>query len=121
MGAAPSAVPGASPGLQAASISQVREAIKILEKALPGLGTGTDPWKSVMNAMSSLGKIAPPSSEQPGLQKTTLQGLTSDANKNAMMDAVRGATSPAMASAGGGGPGPGGLPPTPAMPPSLAA
>jgi hypothetical protein len=127
MGAAPSAVPTGNPGQNAAGLSQVRAAIDILTKALPSLHSGSEPWKAVMNAMTSLGKFVPPSAEVPGVQRTTAQGLAQDANKNAMMDMVNKSLSPTGASAGAGGaPPPSGppapaAPPQPQMPPSLAA
>src|SRR6266404_4053904 len=123
MGSAPMAVPTGNPGQAASGLSQVREAIKILEKALPGFGQGSQHYSTLLSAMQSLNKMVPPSAEVPGLQATTAQGLMQDANKNAAMAALKSAGSPAGAGAGappGGGPSPmAGA--ASAMPPSLAA
>ena len=88
MGASPVGVPTASPGANAASLAGVREAIKILEKHLPGLQIGSDPYKSVLNAISSMAKFVPPSAEVPGVQKTEARSLMADAEKSAMMNMV---------------------------------
>jgi hypothetical protein len=90
-----------------------------MEKALPALQMGSEPYKAVLNAMNSLNKYIPPSASVPGMDKTTFAGLAADANKGGMMDMVKGALAPAGASAGGGGGGAPPTPPTPAMPPSL--
>lgn len=122
MGAGPAAVPSGNPGQQAASMSTVREAIKLLEKALPGLHPGSEPYKAVLNSMQSLGKYIPPSAEVPGVQATTAQGLNNDAQKSAMMAMLRGGNpSAGMGAGAGGGPASPSGPPAPAMPPSLAA
>ena len=119
-GASQMQTPTGNPGQVANGLAQLREAIRIMEKALPALGMGTEPYKAVLNSMNSLGKFIPPSAEVPGMARTTAAGLMNDANKGGMMSAVQGALAPGGASAGGGG---GGgappTPPTPAMPPSL--
>jgi len=90
-------------------MSKVREAINILQSALPELGIGTEPHKAVMNAISSISKYVPPSAEVPGVQQTALRDLAQNAQKNAMLKQV-------MSSLGGGNAGGGGAaqPPSPA-------
>jgi hypothetical protein len=90
-------------------MSKVREAINILQAALPELGIGTEPHKAVMNAISSISKYVPPSAEVPGVQQTALRDLAQNAQKNAMLKQV-------MSSLGGGNAGGGGAaqPPSPA-------
>lgn len=115
MGAAPNAVPTGSPGASANALSQVREAIKILEKSLAELPVGSDPYKSVLNAISSMAKFVPASAEIPGAQQTTARNLMADAQKSAMMNMV----SSSLGGAGAGGAPPGGASPggAPAAPP----
>lgn len=99
MGASPVGVPSGAPGESANALAEVREAIKILEKALPKLPAGSDPWKAVNSALSGLGKHVAPSAEVPGVQQTALRNLAGDAGQNAMLQQVMAS----MAGKGGGG------------------
>src|SRR5215471_6515846 len=105
MGASPISVPTGSPGSNAGAMAKVREAINILQAALPELGAGTEPYKAVLNSLQSLNKYVSPSAEVPGIQQTALKDLQSQAQKSAMMRQV-------MNSLGGAGAGgsPGSLP-----------
>ena len=114
MGASPLGVPTGSPGSYANALSQVREAIKILEKALPNLPTGSDPYKAVLSAIQSVSRHVTPSAEVPGVQQTTLRDMQQNAQQSGMLQSV-------MRSLGGGGggpPGPAGLPAPSGGPPA---
>jgi len=114
MGASPLGVPTGSPGSNANALSQVREAIKILEKALPNLPTGSDPYKAVLSAIQSVSRHVTPSAEVPGVQQTTLRDMQQNAQQSGMLQSV-------MRSLGGGGggpPGPAGLPAPSGGPPA---
>jgi len=114
MGASPLGVPTGSPGNNANALSQVREAIKILEKALPNLPTGSDPYKAVLSAIQSVSRHVTPSAEVPGVQQTTLRDMQQNAQQSGMLQSV-------MRSLGGGGggpPGPAGLPAPSGGPPA---
>jgi len=95
MGAAPVGVPSGSPGKSANALARVREALKILNSELPNLEPGSDPYKAVYEAIGKLSKVAPPSAEVPGVQKTALRGLGQEAQQSSMMQAL-------MRSMGGG-------------------
>ena len=101
MGASPLSVPTASPGSSAGAMSKVREAINILQSALPELSPGTDEHKAVLNAISSMSKYVAPSAQVPGIQKTTLSGLQQSAQQSAMLRNLM--SSLGGANAGGGG------------------
>lgn len=103
MGASGISVPSGSPGAQADAMAQVREAIKILEQALPKLQTGTDPYKSVLSAIQSISKHVSPSAEVPGVQQTALRDLQQSAGKNAALEQVMRSLGGAGAGAGAGG------------------
>ena len=114
MGASPLGVPTGSPGSNANALSQVREAIKILEKALPNLPTGSDPYTAVLSAIQSVSRHVTPSAEVPGVQQTTLRDMQQNAQQSGMLQSV-------MRSLGGGGggpPGPAGLPAPSGGPPA---
>lgn len=105
----PASPPTGNPGLAADAMSKMREAIKLIELALPGLPPGTDAHKDTIDALGKLSKAFPATEEIPGVQKTQLQGLAQNADKSAMMQAV-------MRMAQGGGdqaPPPGAPPPQP--------
>ena len=110
MGSAPISTPSASPGSSAGALSKVREAIKILQAALPELPIGSEPHKKIMSAIQSISNVVPPSAEVPGVQQTALRDLQQNAGKNAMLQQVIGSLGGANA---GGGAGAGGTPPVP--------
>lgn len=83
-------------------MAKVREAINILQGALPELPAGTDPHKAVLNAISSISKYVQPSAEVPGVQQTALRGLQQSAGKNAMLQQVMSSLGGANAGGGGG-------------------
>lgn len=69
-------------------MSKVREAINLLEVALPGIPIGTDPHKSVLSAIQSLSKSVPASEAIPGVQNATLMGLQKTAQETAPLQAL---------------------------------
>lgn len=84
----PASPPTQSPGLQADAVSKVREAIKLIELALPGLQPGSEEHKNTIDALAKLAKAFPASEEVPGVQQTQLRGLAQDAQKTAMMQSL---------------------------------
>lgn len=104
MGSSPISQPSGSPGSGAGAMSKVREAINILQGALPELSPGTDEHKAVLNAISSMSKYVGPSSGVPGIQKTTLQGLTQQAQQSSMLKNLMGSLGGAGAGGGGAAP-----------------
>lgn len=92
-------------------MAKVREAIRILEKALPELPVGSDQHESCVKAITGLSKAYPTSDEMPGIQNSTLMGLQRDAKEGAQMRQLQ----MMMGEQGGGGgpPGAGGPPPGP--------
>ena len=104
MGSSPISAPTASPGSTAGAMSKVREAINILQSALPEFSPGTDEHKAVLNAISSMSKYVGPSAAVPGVQKTAINDLQQQAQKSAMMRQV-------MSSLGGANAGGGSVPP----------
>ena len=77
----------------------MREAIKILQAALPELPIGSEPHKKIMSAIQSISNVVPPSAEVPGVQQTALRDLQQNAGKNAMLQQVIGS----LGGANGGG------------------
>ena len=104
MGSSPISVPSGSPGSQAGAMSKVREAINILQAALPDFPPGSDPHKAILNSISSISKYVQPSAAVPGVQKTALTDMMQGANKSSMMQQV-------MSSLGGANAGGGAAPP----------
>lgn len=81
-------MPLGNPGEVAAGITKVREAIKILQMALPAFPIGSDIQKAVMKAITDMSKIAPQSEASPGLQQNTFKELQQGAQQQAPMNAV---------------------------------
>lgn len=69
-------------------MSKVREAINLLETALPAIPIGTDSHKSVLSAIQSLSKSVPASEAVPGVQMSTLAGLQQEAQQQAPLQAL---------------------------------
>jgi hypothetical protein len=74
--------------MNANALAQVREALKILSKALPELQPGSEPYKGVYDAIGKINKVVPASDEVPGVQQTALRNLGQDAQKSSMMQAL---------------------------------
>lgn len=121
MGSSPISVPSGSPGANAGALAKVREAIKILQAALPDLPPGSEPHKQVLSAIQGISKHVSPSAEVPGVQQSALRDLTASAGKNAMLQQVMQSMGSSSGGAGAGGAAgllPGG---PPAVPPPMAA
>ena len=90
-------------------MAQMSLVIRLMEKLLPGLGVGSEPWKDVSKAMSLLGKHIPPGAVSSGVENSAMQGAQNAQRQNSpMIAAMRGGQ-------GGPPPGPGaGAPPMPA-------
>ena len=117
IGSAPISVPSGSPGANADGLSLVREAYNLLNAALPKLPVGSDPYTQVSNVIRQLVKIAPPSSEVPGVQQTQLRNVMQNAGRNAMLQQVLASLGGSSGGANAGaGAGPGGPPPGAGVP-----
>lgn len=92
------------------SLSKVREAINILELALPGLEVGSEPHAVVVKALPQLLKAVPASEAVSGVQNTQLLALQQRAQQSAAMQSVLRAMGGPGGPAGPGGP-PGAMPP----------
>ncbi|MDE2103311.1 MAG: hypothetical protein KGL39_39085 [Patescibacteria group bacterium] len=81
----PASIPTANPGMMADAVSKVREAVRILEMCLPQLPAGSEEHKVVLKMITDGSKIAPPSSDQHGVQMTTIADLGQNAMKSQML------------------------------------
>lgn len=105
--AGPASPPTGNPGTMVAAMAKVREAVRILEQALPDLEIGSDQHEACVNALKALTKAYPATDEMPGIQNSALMGLQRDAQEGAMMQQLM----RSMQGGGGGAPAPGGPPP----------
>lgn len=87
----PASAPTGDPGLEADALSKVREAVNILQMALPQLQIGSDPYKAVLDSIQKLAKTVPASEAVPGVQMTQLAGLQKQAQESAMLQSLAGA------------------------------
>jgi hypothetical protein len=103
--------------MAADAMTKVREAVHLLEMALPGLPVGSEPHKAVLKMIQDGAKLVPSNQEHNGIQQTTLAGLGQLAQQNKMMQMLQSA----MQSGGGGGEAQGAGPPgaAPASPPGM--
>ena len=84
----PASPPSANPGMEADGDSKVREAVHLLEMALPSFQMGSDKHKAVLDALKAVSKPFPASAEVPGVQMTQLMALVQKARQSAMMQAA---------------------------------
>lgn len=85
----PASPPSGNPGMAAAALAKVREALNLLAMALPDLEPGTDQYKAVADMIQKGSKAVPSSQEVPGIQKTTLMELQQKAQQNAMLQQLQ--------------------------------
>lgn len=111
--AGPASAPTGNPGEMAAALAKVREGVRIIEKALPGLQVGSKQHDAVISAISKLNKAIPETEAVPGIQNTALAGLQRDAQEGSQMQMLK------RMMGGGAGGMPGGAP-QPQMPPGAA-
>lgn len=98
----------------------MREAIKLIEMALPKLPTGAEQHKAAVDALGKLSKAFPASEEVPGVQNTQLLALAQRAKQMAMLQAVQ-RQQQSQQGAGGAPPGAEGGAPPAAPPQPIAA
>ena len=103
------------PGNQADGLTQLKNAIDIIQNALPLLGVGTPMHNSALNALRQLTRhVAQGGQATAGTQQTSLMDLLRQTVRNAMLQKIM-----QNQSSGGSGPQggpPGGQPPNPSTP-----
>lgn len=102
-GSSPVQMPTPDRGLQSAALAQVSWAVRILEKALPLLGAGSNPGKDVLKALQSLTKHVPPGSTMPGAENSVLQQMMMQGKQEQPMNQVLQAMGQGGAPGGGMG------------------
>lgn len=110
----PATVPHGNPGNTMAAISKVREALTILQEALPGIPMGTEAHTAILKSVESVGKHMTEMANSPQMKMQVLQQMMKQAQgqrPNAALAALSGGH--------GGAPPPGGAgaPPQIAPPP----
>ena len=88
------------------AMTQVREAVHMLQMALPRLEVGSEQQKTVLKMIQDGSKIAPADAEGQGVQQTTLIGLLEKAKQNQQLMGLQAQMQPP-----GGAPAPGAAPP----------
>jgi hypothetical protein len=66
----PLAQPSGNPGQAANAVAQIREALQLLQHALPNVPVGSELHDAVLSTITKLTKVAPASEASPGIQKT---------------------------------------------------
>jgi len=101
------------PGNQADGITQLKNAIDIIQNALPLLGTGTPMHSAALNALRQLTRhVAQGGQAAAGTQQTSLMDLLRQTVRNAMLQKIMSQ----QQGGGGGAEGGGGGPPQPPSP-----
>lgn len=116
----PTSPPTGNPGQVAVASAKIREAIAILEKALPELPTGGPQHEACVESLRKLSKAFPATDHMPGIQNATLMGLQREAREGGVMQSLMkqmGSPTggPPQPPPGGPGTPPGGAAPPPMM------
>lgn len=90
-------------GSEADGDSKMREAVHLIEMALPKFQLGTDKYKAATDCLQKLAKVFPASGEVQGVQDTQLLQLVQKAKQSAMMRQAM-AQQQAQQQQGGGAP-----------------
>ena len=101
-------LPTPNRGAQANSFAQVKAALDILERALPGIGSESESGSKLLRIITDLAKMVPPGSTSQGVQNQTLQNLMMQQRQEQPMQAALRQMAPGGA-------------PAPAAPPPAAA
>lgn len=75
----------------AGALQIIRQAVEMLNGQISKLPIGTDAHKNVMKMIELGSKVVPSGEQQPGIQKTALQGLQQQQQQQAPMAAMIGA------------------------------
>lgn len=91
------------PGNVASGLMMLKNAVDMLQAALPSLPAGSQQHKDVLKALQSLSKHLPQGAPVAGVQQTQIGDMLRNTVKNALLQRI-------MANRGGGGGAPGGPP-----------
>lgn len=115
----PAATPTANPGAKAHAAQQVKQALIMLETALPNIDLGSPLHAAVRTSINGLAKhIGASGGQDQGLQSSMLRDL---ALRQQQQSPLLAATMAARGGAPGGGASPPGGPPSGGMPPQPGA
>lgn len=87
-GYSPASTSSGNPGAIAAALSQVSQAVKLLQAITSALPIGSKPQLTVQKCITDLSKIVPSSEQVPGIQKTALSSLNQQQQQQAPMMAM---------------------------------
>lgn len=88
VGHSPAMTPSGNPGLAANAMAQVREAVSLLQMALPNIPMGSELHSKVLKTITDLSKSAPASEASPGIQQTAIKDLAAQQQQMAPMVAL---------------------------------
>lgn len=97
----PVSAPG--PGNAADSLMMLKQAVDLLNAALPGLGSGSKPYQAVLGALKGLTRFLPQGAPTAGVQQTQLMDLLRGTVRNALMQKLMQQGQGPGGGAGGGG------------------
>lgn len=107
-GGTPLAMPTGNLGSMASAQAAVRQAIKLLEEALPKAGAESDLGKAIIDSIKKLAEKASPADENAGVDQAALRSIMQRAQTQAplqaAMRAMAGAEQPTAVPPGGGAP-----------------
>jgi hypothetical protein len=89
-------------GTQAQALMTIKQAVDMLQQALPGLGTGGEIHGAVLNAIRQLARHVPQGAPTAGVQQTQLQDMLRNTMRNALMQRIM----QQQGAGGSGGPSP---------------
>lgn len=91
----PASAPVANQGQNAAGVAMIGIIIKLMERAIPLLGSGSEAGQALVKGLSSLSKHAPVGGISPGIEAAELQKLQMQQRQHAPAHLAQQAGTPA--------------------------
>lgn len=100
MPSAPGPTPGTMPtpnqGQHVAGLAMIGVIVKLMERAIPLLGAGSEAGRDLVKSLSNLSRHVPPGALSPGIENTAIERLALQQRQNAPQIAAARAAAPQM-------------------------
>ena len=95
-GPTPGTMPTPNQGQHVAGLAMVGVIVKLMERAIPLLGAGSEAGRDLVKSLSNLSRHVPPGALSPGIEGTALERLALQQRQNAPQVAAMRAAAPSM-------------------------
>lgn len=96
-GPTPGTMPTPNQGQHVAGLAMIGVIVKLMERAIPLLGAGSEAGRDLVKSLSNLSRHVPPGALSPGVEGTAIEKLALQQRQNAPQIAAARAATPQMA------------------------